>query len=49
MGYTVRLIGNKIEYIGAYSCADCGYVDDDRDFFYEVKGELYCSLHKNRA
>jgi hypothetical protein len=46
MSYTVKLSGKGIEYIGDYSCVYCGYVDNDRSFFYEVKGELFCSLHK---
>lgn len=49
MGYTVRLSGVGIQYLADYSCANCGYADDDRSFFYEVEGSLYCSLHKDRA
>jgi hypothetical protein len=44
--YTVRLTGGKVEYIADYSCKECGWVDNDRSFFYEKDNELYCSLHK---
>lgn len=49
MGYTVKISGEGIQYLADYSCANCGYADDDRSFFYKVKGSLYCSLHKDLA
>lgn len=49
MGYTVRLDGHKITYIGDYACFSCGYVDNDKSFFYERNGNLYCSLHSEEA
>lgn len=49
MGYTVKLNGGKITYVGDYQCASCGYVDNDKSFFYEKEGGLYCSLHSEEA
>ena len=44
--YTVKLNDGRIEYVADYSCDECGWVDNDRSFFYEKNGKLYCSLHK---
>jgi hypothetical protein len=44
--YTVILDKGKITYKGSYQCYECGWVDNDRTFFYERENELYCSLHK---
>jgi|688.fasta_scaffold137461_7 hypothetical protein len=49
MSYTVRLNNGKVTYVGDYQCVSCGYVDDDKSFFYERKGLLYCSLHSEEA
>lgn len=46
--YSVILREGAITYMANYKCAECGWVDNDREFFYEVEGELYCSLHKDR-
>jgi len=26
-------------------CAECGWLDNDPTFFYQVEGKFYCSLH----
>jgi hypothetical protein len=49
MSYTVRLSGGKIEYLGQYECATCGWVDNDESYFYKVGGRLFCSLHKGEG
>jgi hypothetical protein len=46
VSYTVKLNNGKISYEADYSCKECGWVDNDRSFFYEKNNELYCSLHK---
>ena len=50
VAYTVRLDKGKITYMADYKCAECGWVNNDRSFFYEREGEsnLYCSLHVNK-
>jgi exopolyphosphatase/pppGpp-phosphohydrolase len=46
--YKVRLDNGRIEYIADYACKECRYASNDKDFFTEIEGELYCSLHKKR-
>jgi hypothetical protein len=44
--YTVKLDNRRVTYVADYQCEYCGWVDNDRSFFYETDGKLYCSLHK---
>lgn len=46
VSYTVNLDRGRITYKGDYQCYECGWVDNDRTFFYERTGQMYCSLHK---
>ena len=46
--YTVKLENKKVTYAADYQCEYCGWVDNDRSFFYETDGKLYCSLHKEQ-
>ncbi len=46
--YKVRLDSGRIEYIADYACKECRYASNDKDFFTEIEGELYCSLHNKR-
>ena len=45
VNYTVKLENNSIQYIADNECFGCGYVDNDKSFFYVHHGKLYCSLH----
>ena len=45
VNYTVKLENNSIRYIADNECIECGYVDNDKSFFYAHHGKLYCSLH----
>lgn len=45
VNYTVKLENNSIQYIADNECFECGYVDNDKSFFYVHHGKLYCSLH----
>lgn len=47
--YTVRLDSDGIKYIADYECKECGYSDNDKGFFTEIEGDLYCSLHNKRG
>ena len=45
--YIVRLDKGSITYLPSdYACDSCGYTEQDRSMFYESKGGLFCSLHK---
>lgn len=47
--YKVKLDSGRIEYIADYACKECRYASNDKDYFTEIEGELYCSLHKKRG
>ena len=46
--YKVRLDNGRIEYVADYACKKCRSASNDKDFFTEIEGELYCSLHNER-